>query len=821
MPLSPANLLKVTVSYPDGSSPLEITAQANNFEIGNSRIDDTGLIKATGKLIFESRPKTALGESLDPRINFQRWAAGNRVDVELLDGATYRPHPRGALRILQRPDASVGWDAALELQVGCDLAYYDSQGESKYSTRKMFALWAGAIDSLDDPIPFAFKSTGFDNVSRADVVSALANAIGLPDLTDPLPGNFGYLRKIDGSIVQQMGLVALGAGYALWVDGSRAIRATKIDLNRAVDYSVNAIDLIDYKPAPGGDQPPADVQIVAPRSKKVSFTYTRWERSEPAEQTNPQGDNESIEVSGTEENPTVVTERSRGSIFPNAYPGSTTLIKDSSTTTENEYDGDDRLTQTTVTVQGLKGVVLPNLYELDETLFPATRTITDYEFADATLGDFVSVLRERVYEPRALVYPSETEDTDTLVLSRSNTTLWEPYKDGWKKVVTTCDYKSRQFETEAGYNSTEAPPQPTRRSPAQEETEDEVLGTEEYEANPGAPRKRFDAVFRTPITEDQEATDLAKLKGALIQGRVHPATWITPFRPEERTAYSPLTVWRITEATGTQVQYLSEGDTWVHSSDSMQRGAAGILLGSVTDGFVVPPYAVKARSALSQSVTMSVTATGTAVSGASNLAQSFTVTAEALEPIYGSSSLEQEFTTTVVGAGGFYGESSLSQSFTTTASATGQAVDGTSTLAQSFTTVASTTGTPVTGSSELAQPFTMAISAVIPVFGSSDLAQSFTVTAASTGTFVAGFSVLSHPFTITVQTTGTPVYGSSALNQPFTITAAADPSPNFGTSALNQAFTMSVVGSTPAPTWNSLNASDWQDMSSADWQSLG
>ncbi|MEP1076535.1 hypothetical protein NDI52_14125 [Leptolyngbya sp. PL-A3] len=575
------------------------------LEVGNQRLDTTGLIKTTGTMKLAGVPiNGGIGESLDPRVNPSRWALGSRVDVQIFNGSEWVPHPRGALRILQNVKPSV-FQEDIDIEVGCELAYLDTGENAPWSTRK---YWAASLDAIVTYVsgvevpgninskPWRIQGTSLPslkNVSKSDLINALGEGFDTPlTLIDAIPGQLSYLRRLEGSLIAQMGQVAYSAGYWLWIDGDRLLRATALNLTRLPDLVLSAVHgSLRYEVLVGGERPAQAVVASAPSTKQIFFIHNTWRENRNL--TNPEGENEAIDVTGDEEESTVTTQKSLKELFPLASTSSA-LIDDAETSVENTYDAAGYLIKTVEEGQALKGVILKNLYAYPDagstSLFPSSKKITDYEIVDGA----VRSIRERFYEPGALVFPSG--GTESLVLSRSITRLWTPYKDGWMETTSEIDHKTGQSTCFPRYGPDTTPPEPTMKP---EEVE-EVEGNEEAEAgfDGEPPRRTLHLQLKAPVNNSDELKAIAEREGAILYGRSYPAQWVIPMPASYLEDYTPFQSYRWEEPAGLLPRYVADSETFVMDANSSTVAAEGLLMGVDTPsggGYTLaPPYTLLA-----------------------------------------------------------------------------------------------------------------------------------------------------------------------------------------------------------------------------------
>jgi len=105
-----------------GTDSQDWSAHYDSLTIGYDSLSDSGLIKITGELVISN--STSVPESIDPRVNAQRWRPGVPVRLKVRNDADsgWIDPSFAYCFILAEPDPS----KPLTLQIGCKLAVADS-----------------------------------------------------------------------------------------------------------------------------------------------------------------------------------------------------------------------------------------------------------------------------------------------------------------------------------------------------------------------------------------------------------------------------------------------------------------------------------------------------------------------------------------------------------------------------------------------------------------------------------------------------------------------------------------------------------------------
>ena len=570
----------VSIAYANGTGSLSVTAQLIDLVVGNSHLDESGLIKVTGKLTLAGRRVVGFSEELDPRINRSRWLRGNRITVQIADSTgALVPHPRGALRILKTPPPPSLDGGNLEIEVGCDIAYFDSPG-----------LPESNIDA----------SPTFPAVlTRAIAINYLADKIGAPLLIDSIPEYpLAYLPSdLDGSRIAQMGGLAFVAGYVLWMDGDRALRAARIDVERSPDYTYSAIlDASSFEFRPADETTAENVTVVAPM-----VTRTIFEVDPPRSDTTEEGNyKETVTTSINGDVYFVESRKQLKDLFPTIHPNNRAMAIASTTTRSESYSTEMRLDSEEEMTRSPQGVVLPTLFPGSTTLIDSERTITNYEYQNGATYK-ISVLS---YRPAGVAFPFDPlyPVPTALVLVEMDVKRWDVFRDGYQLTQTKLDLTTRKSEATTDYSPTEyTPPAPKYKKADYDQEETPTAGGAEFEqdggTNSGLGRSRVYRVTGS-ISSPQQAVELAKTLGQILYARGYPVSWSTAIPNTMLSSYSPLRVWKWIDPKCTS-RYMADGDAFAIAPDEATFAADGLFLGTEnTPGVVDPPYRFKLKGTL-------------------------------------------------------------------------------------------------------------------------------------------------------------------------------------------------------------------------------
>lgn len=565
-----------------GTGPIEITELVRSLKLGDKELDifsssgselEGGTVPVDGVLAIAGNPpigSTFSNADLETRSN-ALWATGNRIDVQvqLDDGSTYAPFPRGALRILKRPNPPRRIRPETEIQVGCDLTWLNRDNAPESNS-----------DITLDPAG--------DNPTT--VINLLAARVGLPSLVDSI--STPLIRKIpprqSGTRVDQIGGILLPLLRWAWVDGDRSLRAQLLNLEASPDFTLNTtLDASEWDTEIGAIPEPEEVRIRTTRRITVTRTSPTPKPSEETENT---------EVETTVDDPfgdsefTTTVIRSRGELFPRQYPlGDSTPITASVAKTIHTYSG-NLLTRKVERASGLKGVILPDAFPGDETVVAiASRTTIDYTIAS---DGYLEKVAEKTEE---LIGTFDTVATpqDGLVVTRIKITTWEPYPSakGWLEKTVTSDLRERKPAV-TSINLVESPPLPETKPQEEEDIEVPDEGTADLEG--ALPKRPLYLKLRFSTYAEGQANDIAGLMGKLRWAASLPATWDVPIFDGLITGYKPFLIWDWVDIDGVTYRYLSHAHSFEFTQERAIASMQGLCLGKVVGGVLEPTWTFSA-----------------------------------------------------------------------------------------------------------------------------------------------------------------------------------------------------------------------------------
>lgn len=548
-----------------GDNQLEVTDLLLEVGIKNSRLDQSGLIKATGTLTLSGIPTIGWTEDLDIRSNFARFAPGSRVIIETRkSNGSYVANPRGALRILRAPSPPRGL-RDLEIQVGCDLAYLDNDETPENNT--------GLIDSSE-------LATG---ITILTALNRLGTQIGAPTVSGSMPSTptiHGFPNRNQGTKIKLMGGSAYAYAYALWVDGSRTIRPAQINLT-ATPLGTYTAGVDGEFDAEIGDFPPPDDLVVA-GNRIVKLTRSSDDIDDDNETgtvtnnatlTDPWG-NPSITTSSTEQEDIVFPEN------PDATSSQITVSTDTSTETWSGkvFSNQVQLHRT------CKGLLIPDLAQFDTDLTDAKETTETHLHDTQGVTEISTVTRE----PIGLFDPEASAPWD-LVISAKVILRWKQQGTGW--IEQRYEFDKRQGLSKTSYRSgpNYGPPSPRTKNEETEAVEEPEVGEAGVEAVP--PRRKSVIKLIYPTFGSGQIQTLAELNRALEWGAALPATWEMPLWDGFLDSYNPLWIFDWVDQ-GRVYRYLSQSHAFSFTRDAATVAMEGLFLGEVVDDTLIPPFEV-------------------------------------------------------------------------------------------------------------------------------------------------------------------------------------------------------------------------------------
>jgi hypothetical protein len=529
---------------------VDITPALLSIEITDSQWDETsGLKKAAGTLKLSlATPGFVL--DFDPRTNPTLWVKGQSitVDVENSAGNLVR-HPRGALHLLRIPKVPTYGDTGMELSIGCAL-------------------------TLNDWLQPAGDKSGNGRGSssdRGEMISAIAEGIGLPPLQTPILDQVaGPQPQLGGGYVAQMGILAAAVGHVLYIDRQGALRAQAVNPNRppvAGQYRVGRDEQVWER----GESQEAPIEAIKAHAtikdwKRISqdgpkriysvSTSREYNPSEIAETTFDgfgDGDNKT----GSSQ----VIQSPKGIVFdlPSRDPSLITALIDHK---YSYYDASNgfRKRDEQIVMEPL-GKIFPAKYPQNTQPWPSKQIFTRYVYENlATKKIF-----EETYEPAGIVNPPKSGSLTlslTPILSAIKTTEWQAYGEGWLEIVSSRDIKAGTTNTTANYSgSGNAQPPAPDRAPDEWAAEDKLIECEaKFPAVGGQYEREKPFEFSGVQTHDQLCA-LAQLTGQMLRAKMYPVSWAGDLRDSELDDWSPLQTYEWFDGKEYGI-YLAVGQSW-------------------------------------------------------------------------------------------------------------------------------------------------------------------------------------------------------------------------------------------------------------------
>lgn len=227
-----------------------------SYSGARSTADTSGLLSITGQIELQYIPgKTP--ESLDDRLNPQRWYRGQTIVLEIGNEAWgWSRFPHGALRIIE---AEFDGRGKLELKVGDLIAYGSFREATDYR------------DAGIDPPDFS---------TAGAIANRLLAKMGMPPLIGGLGGlPINYPINVGDNYWSTIGQLAFSAGRYVYVDRFEVIRSVAMRLQPGAPELALTIgqDEIEYNRLTGAQKPPEKVVVVGTR--KIVSAYTPYDVS--------------------------------------------------------------------------------------------------------------------------------------------------------------------------------------------------------------------------------------------------------------------------------------------------------------------------------------------------------------------------------------------------------------------------------------------------------------------------------------------------------------------------------------------------------------
>lgn len=567
--------ISAVITWADGSNPLDISSLVESFVVGDSSLDQSGLIKTTGTLVLKAKSLADIGESLSPRTNRKRWAKGNRLIIDIPNAAgTLIRHPRGRLRILKKPRVPTRSNPKLEIQVGCALSLLDYRSPP------------------DDASGIPLGSP----TNRDTIINSLASRAGCPALIDAVPGwPIDYpIFQLGGGWVEQMGHLAFAAGHILWIDNQERLRAKKIPLKAATaDFTLfPGADYAYYDVLEADETPPDKIvcTAIAKSITPVTDPQTEWYvNRNPTEAGR-------VDFNGFGTSDRTVSKRvkqEKGEVFPEQYPGSTSLITRTRTVDTDSFDAASKLlkSRTSLLYEPI-GCTQPNAYPGNTDLDLARKTVVGYTYEDEV------TIRERtlIYEQQGVVNPANANllTRRSLTLSRIEVRRWRESNGGWLLLSESINRK-RGAPSSGGVsfsgNGNNQPPAPERMEEPSSEEETTLTAERRFPTQPGANYEERSRDFEVPTAiSEEQLSYCAEVIGTILHGRDAGIEFESAVSDDWLTDYEPLRIVDAVDEDGVKSRYIADAVAFNLESAKFNVAAAGINLGVVQGSAVEPPF---------------------------------------------------------------------------------------------------------------------------------------------------------------------------------------------------------------------------------------
>ena len=232
---------------------LDFSENFISYSGARSTADTSGLLSISGQIELQYIPGNT-PESLDDRLNSERWYRGQKITLDIGNEAGgWDRFPHGALRLIE---AEFDGRGRLKLEVGDLIAYGSFKEATDYR------------DAGIDPPNFSTAGT---------IVNRLLAKMGMPALNGDLGGlKINYPIDLGDNYWDTIGRLAFSAGRYIYIDRFEVIRAVAMrsqpgeaDLTLTIGE-----DEIEYNRLTGARKPPEQVMVVGTR--KIVTAYTAY-----------------------------------------------------------------------------------------------------------------------------------------------------------------------------------------------------------------------------------------------------------------------------------------------------------------------------------------------------------------------------------------------------------------------------------------------------------------------------------------------------------------------------------------------------------------
>jgi len=608
--------------------------------VKDDKLSANGIMGTNGQLVLVW--DLTFEESLDPRKNPTRWAIGTEITVRVANstGALVL-HSRSGLRISALPKVPTRSDPFLRLTLSDRLSLVSFRSPPDEKSGVVLGT-ARARSAIINSLIVATQEPGL----------ILVDAIVDYSIKYPLP------RFTDGSYVAQAGKVAYSALRILWVNNTGAVRAIPVSLSPGLLAAKTVYELLIYDPLEGTELP-TEIVRCAGTTRDVEAVPDRidypWQETYgPASVISPTlvgytllgrvGGYETWD--GTRRIIRTITYKVLGALFPDEYPGSTTLWNTDNKIETWIYEGSDRgrlISKSEVinTVFGdaLRDWIANNSNAVNnigggtiryDLLSPldAQKTTTQYTYDLDVIVKILVTTRELI---GALV-PNEPGivGADNLTDSSVVETRYRPgiKPNEWQKSIVTQQSLVKAYpetaggkpyfeqiqlipigtgspDTSSGGDST--PPQPEYKPDTHTTKDRAIEGQWRIAPYPGGTYQiKIDVQLVDYAVSSSQLQQLARVRSGLRVGAHQGYTIRCPMDDYWLHNYQPYQRFEVTEEDGTIQAYLVDGVVWALSDRERSVSFDAIWLGTkraLNNGVgvvdvIIPPYVVSDRVVL-------------------------------------------------------------------------------------------------------------------------------------------------------------------------------------------------------------------------------
>jgi hypothetical protein len=214
---------------------VDYSAQLDSYELSDSHIDQSGLVKTQGKIEFTRGA-----------IQIDNWGLsaipdGSPVTIDVFLNGQWQRHPRGALRSVGSTYNEI--EETLSLEVGCILS-------------------ARAFAQVPD-VFFGGVTPGTSTGVQTVATRLLQNG-GITTIVNNATGGFSFLDRpqMSGSAIETAGKMAASIGAVCWSDSQGQVRIDNLSLNPSTRvWMDHAYKHVSFERAKVGQPPTEEIEV--------------------------------------------------------------------------------------------------------------------------------------------------------------------------------------------------------------------------------------------------------------------------------------------------------------------------------------------------------------------------------------------------------------------------------------------------------------------------------------------------------------------------------------------------------------------------------